>query len=563
MKCEIVKGFRNNSSKSFLTDSLYRDNENVLEYLNKIDHKCIDENLEFHDLRSLFEAVAPKLTAQDKEEIKKVLQTTDDANTIAAVLQSKLRKESLETESNHSYGGAFDIEDDQYFTKEEIVEFGNDVADTLSNVGYNKFDLSDVYVEGNKLQLTISATEDGIEESSIVPLDMRKIRKPQDLNRFHKVVVDELIRKFTEDGLQFNHSQREVYPLNESKVSALRDAIIDTCDWFDLMEIDFPRKEFLADSWADLRDGIEMGLDSELEVAEGLIDYLKGIVTFNSKLNKQLQDEHPFATEKELYDKLVRNYNMEVEKYNDIYKLNVNEELDKSCDENIKSLDNSIVTIEGVNYRINYNDRSPHSSFIDIYKEDRKNNEFQLYFWYPSYKSCSIDDIIDQIKLKIIEDERLSEINEDTVKTPKGKWVNRGKEGTHGTFRTKKEADAQRKAMFASGFKEGLEGKYEKSTILDGMHILLNSYDADGPDDYDVYIEFYEDRDYLDGKFVFYTTERLSDRKEGLLVHDIERYFEDTRFSENIRISLELIDRNEFEYTYEVHFHSHSNIERV
>ena len=43
-------------------------------------------------------------------------------------------------------------------------------------------------------------------------------------------------------------------------------------------------------------------------------------------------------------------------------------------------------------------------------------------------------------------------INEDTIKTKKG-WVNKGKEGTHGTFKTKKAADAQRKAMFAQGYR--------------------------------------------------------------------------------------------------------------
>ena len=42
--------------------------------------------------------------------------------------------------------------------------------------------------------------------------------------------------------------------------------------------------------------------------------------------------------------------------------------------------------------------------------------------------------------------------NEDTVKQ-NGKWVNKGKEGTHGKFNTKKEANAQRKAMFARGYK--------------------------------------------------------------------------------------------------------------
>jgi len=45
-------------------------------------------------------------------------------------------------------------------------------------------------------------------------------------------------------------------------------------------------------------------------------------------------------------------------------------------------------------------------------------------------------------------------LEEDTEKIKAGKWVNKGKEGTHGTFKTKKAADAQRKAMFANGFSE-------------------------------------------------------------------------------------------------------------
>jgi len=47
-------------------------------------------------------------------------------------------------------------------------------------------------------------------------------------------------------------------------------------------------------------------------------------------------------------------------------------------------------------------------------------------------------------------------VNEDTVKQG-GHWVNKGKEGTHGKFRTKKQADAQRKAMFANGYKESTD----------------------------------------------------------------------------------------------------------
>ena len=47
---------------------------------------------------------------------------------------------------------------------------------------------------------------------------------------------------------------------------------------------------------------------------------------------------------------------------------------------------------------------------------------------------------------------------EDTVKQG-NKWVNKGKDGTHGTFRTKKAADAQRRAMFANKGKKSTFGE--------------------------------------------------------------------------------------------------------
>ncbi len=53
--------------------------------------------------------------------------------------------------------------------------------------------------------------------------------------------------------------------------------------------------------------------------------------------------------------------------------------------------------------------------------------------------------------MKVLDSDILSE---DIEKTRSGKWVNRGKEGTHGEFRTKKAAREQQKAMFAQGYKE-------------------------------------------------------------------------------------------------------------
>ena len=49
-------------------------------------------------------------------------------------------------------------------------------------------------------------------------------------------------------------------------------------------------------------------------------------------------------------------------------------------------------------------------------------------------------------------------VTEDIEKLPNGKWANVGKDGKadSGKFKTKKEADAQRKAMFANGYKESI-----------------------------------------------------------------------------------------------------------
>lgn len=50
----------------------------------------------------------------------------------------------------------------------------------------------------------------------------------------------------------------------------------------------------------------------------------------------------------------------------------------------------------------------------------------------------------------------LESLEEDTEKVKDHKWVNRGKDGTHGEFKTKKAADSQRRAMFANGYHEEL-----------------------------------------------------------------------------------------------------------
>lgn len=58
-------------------------------------------------------------------------------------------------------------------------------------------------------------------------------------------------------------------------------------------------------------------------------------------------------------------------------------------------------------------------------------------------------------------------LDEDTVRKSNGKWTNRGDDGKeHGEFKTKKEADAQRRAMYANGYK-GEDLGYDNSEDTD------------------------------------------------------------------------------------------------
>lgn len=75
-------------------------------------------------------------------------------------------------------------------------------------------------------------------------------------------------------------------------------------------------------------------------------------------------------------------------------------------------------------------------------------DDFQV---LDSYPYIIRKDLID--KYPWVQKRLNKNLEEDTVKQG-NYWVNKGKEGTHGKFKTKKEAEAQRKAMFARGFKE-------------------------------------------------------------------------------------------------------------
>lgn len=103
------------------------------------------------------------------------------------------------------YGGAFDIDPHEFFTKEEIVEFGYDVADKVNEAIYrqfgesSEFDLEDTYVEDyNCVVVELFDKVAGITCSGQATIDMRRIRKPRDLYKYEATIVDQIVSAYSE-----------------------------------------------------------------------------------------------------------------------------------------------------------------------------------------------------------------------------------------------------------------------------------------------------------------------------------------------------------------------------
>ena len=150
--------------------------------------------------------------------------------------------------------------------------------------------------------------------------------------------------------------------------------------------------------------------------------------------------------------------------------------------------------------------------------KERFGNDVRVRFarstYAPEQKKIYIGflDAADEEKL----DECSDMISEDTVKQGSS-WVNKGKEGTHGKFKTKKDADAQRKAMFASGYKaESANEIPDFESLCEAAmkgEVVGKFYDGDNEADYKIIQRdgaFYIDsdtvlnRDGFDGPYASY-----------------------------------------------------------
>lgn len=287
-------------------------------------------------------------------------------------------------ESTHDYGGAYDIDPSQYFTRDDINEFAEDVVDVINALSYSRVELVSNYLENNKIEVTVRW--DGNEVIASEKIDMRKIRKPKDINKYIKPIADELIRQLKEFGFDAGPHYNEQDYLNESNK---------------------PKNAVWVKDGQDMKWKIFKGTNNDTVEPDFLslankrnhANYIDVIVVPNGKHPNEVINSSSQSSKKESISKRLQEEDAEETQY---------------------------IVGDGETGSI-------YNSYDDAKRA------------YDHLKSHGFDAVMEPV-------EDIS-LQEDTIKTKDDKWVNKGTEGTHGKFRTKKQADAQRKAMFANGFK--------------------------------------------------------------------------------------------------------------
>lgn len=131
------------------------------------------------------------LDDDDSNEVVYEASSTESLDNFCVGIGEAWRKKYSKSVNSANYGGAYDVDPHQYFTRDDIVDFGEYVCDHLNEIFYDTFTVYDVYiVDYSRLVLEVMRTSDESIFSCNVNIDMRKVRRPSDLkDKFWGIAV--------------------------------------------------------------------------------------------------------------------------------------------------------------------------------------------------------------------------------------------------------------------------------------------------------------------------------------------------------------------------------------
>jgi len=170
------------------------------------------------------------------------------------------------------YGGAFDVDPHMFFTKEEIMEFAYDVEEKLNEdpeLSERRIRYYDVYiVDYNRLVVDFTDDE-GYEFSGQVKIDMRKIRKPSDINKYQDDIVNQ-VKEQAYDAYEMVEGCDDIRDRDDMQVYGK----INLADYTDgYVEMRDGEPNFVYDNEKDARRGVSYSKMGDIENDLGSHEY--------------------------------------------------------------------------------------------------------------------------------------------------------------------------------------------------------------------------------------------------------------------------------------------------
>ena len=101
--------------------------------------------------------------------------------------------------SEAHYGGAFDIKDDQYFTKEDVESASEEVLNHIKETFNDEYSLGGYWFERSEFIVNIVDVDHNEYEAS-AKVDMRKIKTPRDLKKYSLDIASKIIAQIKDDN---------------------------------------------------------------------------------------------------------------------------------------------------------------------------------------------------------------------------------------------------------------------------------------------------------------------------------------------------------------------------
>lgn len=98
-----------------------------------------------------------------------------------------------------SYGGAYDVLDEYYFTRDDLVDFGEEVVAQLENLEPGDYFVNDLDMLNPKtIHVEVYCRNKEMYVDKNIVIDMRRIHKPSDLNKYAHQVAADMYDEFSE-----------------------------------------------------------------------------------------------------------------------------------------------------------------------------------------------------------------------------------------------------------------------------------------------------------------------------------------------------------------------------